>query len=42
MNWKVVAKSHEFTKLDSRTIAFDVKVAKDKETKVTYTVEYTW
>ena len=42
VNWKIVEKSHEFKKLDSRNIAFDVKVPKDGETKVTYTVEYTW
>ena len=41
-SWRIMAQSHEFTKLDSRTIAFDVKVKPDGETKVTYTVEYTW
>jgi hypothetical protein len=40
--WRVTAKSHEFTQLDARNIAFDVKVEPDKETVVTYTVEYTW
>ena len=42
VNWNVTAKSHDFKKLDSRSIAFDVEVAPDKEVKVTYTVEYTW
>jgi len=42
VNWKIVKKTHDYEKLDSRNIAFDVKVAKDAETKVTYTVEYTW
>ncbi|MDP6544650.1 MAG: DUF4139 domain-containing protein [Phycisphaerae bacterium] len=42
VNWKITAKSHEFTKLDARTIAFDVKIAPDKEAKITYTVDYTW
>jgi hypothetical protein len=42
VNWKIVEKSHDFIKLDSRNIAFDVNVKKDGETKVTYTVEYTW
>jgi len=41
-NWKITAKTHEFTKLDSRNIAFDVKVEPDKEVKITYTVDYTW
>jgi hypothetical protein len=42
VNWKVTAKTHEFKELDSRNIAFDVKVEPDKETTVTYTVDYTW
>lgn len=42
MTWKITAKSHDFEKLDSRTVAFDVEVAPDKEVTVTYTVEYTW
>jgi hypothetical protein len=41
-NWKVTAKTHDFKKLDSRNIAFDVKVEADKETTITYTVDYTW
>ncbi|MCY2928852.1 MAG: hypothetical protein NTV86_05045, partial [Planctomycetota bacterium] len=42
VNWNVTAKSDEFTKLDARTIAFDVMIEPDKEKTVTYTVEYTW
>ncbi|MEI7835004.1 MAG: DUF4139 domain-containing protein [Planctomycetota bacterium] len=42
VNWNVTAKSDEFTKLDARTIVFDVTVEPDKEKTVTYTVEYTW
>ncbi len=41
-NWDITAKSHEYTKLDARTVAWDVQVPPDGETKVTYTVEYTW
>jgi len=41
-NWTITAKSHEFKKLDSRNIAFDVKIEPDKEAKITYTVDYTW
>ena len=41
-NWRITAKNHEYVELDARTIAFDVKVEPDKETTVTYTVEYTW
>ena len=41
-NWKVLTKTHEFTKEDARTIHFPVKVAKDGETTVRYRVRYTW
>jgi len=41
-NWAITAKSRDYVKLDSRTVAWDVQVPKDGETKVTYTVEYTW
>ncbi len=41
-NWKLEANSHEFTKEDARTIQFAVKVPKDGETVVTYSVRYTW
>jgi hypothetical protein len=42
VNWEIIEKSHEYKKLDSRNIAFDVKVEPDKEVVITYTVEYTW
>ena len=42
VSWRITEKSHEFTKLDSRNIAFDVPVEKDGETVVTYTVDYNW
>jgi len=41
-NWKIIAKSHEFIKKDAQTIEFKVPVAKNSETKVTYTVKYWW
>jgi len=41
-NWKILSKTHEFTKEDARTITFPVKVAKDGETIVRYRVRYTW
>ena len=40
--WTIAASSHEYEKLDSRTVAFDVPVKADGETVVTYTVNYTW
>jgi hypothetical protein len=36
--WEVIAKTHEFKKLDASTIRFDVTVPKDKEVKVTYRI----
>lgn len=41
-NWEIKEKSHNFEKIDSRTIHFPVKVAKDGEVTLTYTVHYTW
>jgi hypothetical protein len=41
-NWKILSKTHDFTKEDARTIHFPVKVPKDGETVVKYRVRYTW
>jgi hypothetical protein len=41
-NWKLLTKTHAFTKEDARTVHFPVKVAKDGETVVRYKVRYTW
>ncbi len=38
--WKILQKSHDYEKLDSRTIVFPVKVEKDGEATVTYRVRY--
>jgi len=40
--WKVLAKSHDYRKEDSRTIVFPVTVEPDKEVTVTYRVRYQW
>ncbi|HNB25025.1 MAG TPA: hypothetical protein PKZ32_21565, partial [Candidatus Melainabacteria bacterium] len=37
--WKVLNSSQEYRKKDSTTFEFDVKVAPDSETKVTYEIE---
>jgi len=42
VNWEITASSHEFRKIDFRTIHFPVKVPPDGEVTVTYTVHYTW
>ena len=41
-NWKILTKTHNFSKEDSRTINFPVKVPKDGEAVVRYRVRYTW
>lgn len=41
-NWRIVSKSHEYTKEDARTVHFPVSVPKDGETIVRYRVRYTW
>lgn len=41
-SWEIVEFSHIYEKIDSRTIHFKVKVPKDEETKITYSVKYTW
>ena len=40
--WNVLRKSHEFTKEDSRTIHFPLKLPPRGEAVVRYTVRYTW
>ncbi len=41
-NWTVLRKTHEFTKEDSRTIHFPLRLAPKGEATVRYTVRYTW
>ncbi len=41
-NWEITRKTHEFEKVDSRTVHFPVEVAADGEVTVHYTVKYTW
>jgi hypothetical protein len=41
-NWQITDHSHEFEKVDSRTIHFTVEAPNDGEATVTYTVKYTW
>jgi hypothetical protein len=41
-NWSIEKKSQDFTKDNSNTIYFPVKVKKNAETVLTYTVKYTW
>jgi hypothetical protein len=41
-NWKITAQSGEFTRKDSQTIEYRVKVKPDEEKVLTYTVHYSW
>jgi len=41
-DWSITAKSTEFKKIDASTIEFPVKVAKDGETVITYTLRTKW
>ncbi len=40
--WTILQASHEYEKKDARTVEFRVKVPKDGEVTVTYTVRYRW
>ena len=40
--WSITRRSQEFTKEDSRTLHFPVKLAPKAEAVVRYTVRYTW
>ena len=40
--WEITRKSREFTKMDSRTIEFRVKLKPDGEETITYTAHYEW
>lgn len=42
VNWEIAQKSHDFEKIDSRTVHFPVRIDPDKEAVVTYKVRYTW
>ncbi len=40
--WKVVKSTTEYTKVDQSTLKFPVKIGKDGEAVVTYTIRYSW
>ena len=42
VEWRITNKTHDYKKIDSRTVHFPVRVAKDGETAIRYTVKYTW
>jgi hypothetical protein len=40
--WEIVKSSAEYVKVDQSTLKFPVKIGKDQEKVVTYTIRYTW
>ncbi len=42
VNWEIKEKTHQFEKIDARTVHFPVRVEPDKEVVVRYKVRYTW
>jgi len=42
VNWEILESSHEYEKLDSRTIHFPVQVEAEKKAKISYRVRYSW
>lgn len=42
INWEIIEASHKYEKIDARTIHFKLRIPKDGEKKVTYTVRYSW
>jgi len=40
--WEITKSSSEYVKVDQSTIRFPVKIEKDEEKVVTYTIRYTW
>ncbi|MCK4850547.1 MAG: DUF4139 domain-containing protein, partial [Phycisphaerae bacterium] len=40
--WTMLSASHEYKKINSRTIIFPVQVPKDGEVVITYSVRYKW
>lgn len=41
-NWEILEKSQDFTKMDSQTIEFRLKVDPEKDAQVSYKVHYSW
>jgi hypothetical protein len=41
-DWTMLQQSHDYERIDSRTVVFPVKVPADKEITLTYRVDYKW
>ena len=42
VNWRITEKTHDFEKIDARTVHFPIDVQPDGEVTIRYTVRYTW
>ena len=42
INWEITEKTHEFDKVDARTIHFPVTIEPDGEVTIRYKVRYSW
>lgn len=42
VNWEITQKTHQFEKIDARTIHFPIRIEPDAEVVVRYKVRYTW
>ncbi len=42
VNWEIKQSTHRFEKVDARTVHFPIKVDKDGEVTIRYTVHYSW
>jgi hypothetical protein len=42
MNWRISEETHEYEKIDARTVHFPIEVEPDGEQVIRYTVRYTW
>jgi hypothetical protein len=42
INWNITKKTHDFEKKDAQTVEFKIRLPKDSEVKLNYTVHYSW
>jgi hypothetical protein len=40
--WEIVKSSTDYVKVDQSTLKFPVKIGKDEQKTVTYTIRYSW
>jgi hypothetical protein len=42
VNWKILSNSSQYKKVEASTVHFPLTIKKDSESKIRYTVQYTW